>query len=108
MSRRKSEPLRAQSQAEQAELEGISRERSASAEMVIRATLWLRVSQGMGDQTAAESVGGRDGDRVSALVKRFNREGLTTLIPRHGGGPAVQYGIGERERVLREVQRMPR
>ena len=107
MSRRKSEKLRAVSQAEQAELEQISRERSAPSAMVIRATLLLRVNQGMGYQAAAESVGRRDGDRVSALVAQFNREGLNALIPRHAGGPAVQYGVAERERILREVQRTP-
>ena|SRR5579871_80032 len=107
MSRRKSEELRVLSQEERAELEAISRERSAPAEWVIRATMLLRVSQGLGYQAAAESVGRRDGDRVSALVKRFNREGVEALTPRHGGGAAVQYGVAERERVLREVQRLP-
>jgi hypothetical protein len=107
MSRRKSEALRQFSPEEQSELEAISRERSAPAEMVIRATRLLKVSQGMGYQVAAESVGRRDGDRVWALVKRFNQEGLAALIARHGGGPAVQYGVAERERILREVQRRP-
>jgi hypothetical protein len=108
MSRRKSNPLRVLNEEEQEELERISRERSGPAEMVIRATLLLKVSQGMGYQAAAESVGRRDGDRVSALVKRFNQEGLMALIPRHGGGPTVQYGVVERERILREVQRRPK
>jgi len=107
MSRRKSKPLRAVTQEEREELESISRERSAPSEMVIRATMLLRVNQGMGYQAVAESVGRRDGDRVSALVKRFNREGVSALIPRHGGGPAVQYGSVEQERILREVQRTP-
>lgn len=107
MSRRKSEPLRTLRQEEREELERISRERSAPAEWVIRATVLLRVSDGMGYQAAAESVGRRDGDRVSALVKRFNQEGLAALMPRHGGGPAVQYGVAERERILREVRRTP-
>ncbi len=61
----------------------------------------------MGYQAAAESVGRRDGDRVSALVKRFNREGVAALESRHGGGPAVKYGVVERERIVREVQRRP-
>src|SRR5260370_32908582 len=102
MSGRKSEALRALSAEEQRELDSISRERSAPAEWVIRAMLLLRVRQGIGYQAAAESVGRRDGDRVSMLVKRFNREGLRALSPRHGGGPAIQYGVTERERILRE------
>jgi hypothetical protein len=107
MSRRKSNPLRVLSREEREELERISRERSAPAEWVLRAMILLRVSQGMGYQAAAESVGRRDGDRVAALVKRFNREGVEALAPRLGGGPAVQYGIAQRERILREAQRAP-
>ena len=107
MSRRKSEPLRALSQAEREELEAISRERSAPAEWVTRATLLLRVGDGMDYQAAAASVGRRDGDRVSALVKRFNQEGVEALTPRHGGGAGVRYGVAERERIIREVQRTP-
>ncbi len=107
MSRRKSEPLRALSEAEREELEGSSRERSAPAEWVIRATMLLRVSQGMDYHGAATSVGRGDGDRVSALVKRFNREGVEALTPRHSGGPTVRYGIAEREGIIREVRRPP-
>lgn len=107
MSRRKAHPLRRLSEEEHAELEAISRERSAPAEWVIRAKIILSVSQGKEYQAAAAEVGRRDGDRVSALVKRFNEEGVTALASRHGGGPAVKYGVAERERILREVQRRP-
>jgi transposase len=107
MSRRKAHPLRQLSEEEQSELEEISRERSAPAEWVIRAKIILSVSQGKDYQAAAAEVGRRDGDRVSALVKRFNEEGLSALVSRHGGGPAVQYGVVERERILREVRRLP-
>lgn len=107
MSRRKSHPLRALTEEEQAELEAISRERSVPAEWVIRAKLVLRVSQGAAYQTAAAEVGRRDGDQVAALVKRFNDEGLAGLASRHGGGPTIQYGAAERDRILREVRRPP-
>lgn len=107
MSRRKAHPLRRLSEEEQAELEAISRERSAPVEWVIRAKIILSVSQGKEYQAAAAEAGRRDGDRVSALVKRFNEEGLSALASRHGGGPAVKYGVAERERILREVQRRP-
>jgi transposase len=107
MSRRKAEPLRALTNHEESELERISRERSAPAEWVIRATLVLHISHGMNYQAAAQAVGRRDGDCVSTLVKRFNRESLAALESRHGGGPAVKYGADERERILREVARMP-
>jgi hypothetical protein len=107
MSRRKAHPLRELTEAEQVELATISRERSAPAERVIRARLLLEVSRGSEYETAARSVGRRDGDRVAALVKRFNEYGLVALESRHGGGPAVKYGVAERERILREVQRRP-
>ena len=107
MSRRKAHPLRTLSDEEQLALESISRERSAPAEWVIRAKLILNVSQGKDYQAAAAAVGRRDGDRVSALVKRFNEEGLSALASRHGGGPAVKYGVVERERILHEVRRLP-
>ena len=107
MSRRKSHPLRALTEEEHEELEAISHGRSVPAEWVSRAKIILRVSQGAAYQTAAAEVGRRDGDRVAALVKRFNEEGLSALASRHGGGPAVKYGVAERERILREVRRAP-
>src|SRR5579859_5379643 len=107
MSRQKGHPLRQLSEDEQVELRAISHERTAPAEWVIRAKIILSVSQGKDYQAAAAEVGRRDGDRVSALVKRFNEEGSAALASRHGGGPAVKYGVAERERILREVQRTP-
>jgi transposase len=107
MSRRKVYPLREMAKEERAELEVISRERSGPAEGVTRAKLLLRVSEGAEYETAAREVGRRDGDRVAAIVKRFNEEGLAALASRHGGGPKVVYGVAERERILREVQRQP-
>lgn len=107
MSRRKAYPLRELTSEEQAELETISRERSGSANWVIRAKILLQVNGGAEYETAAREVGRRDGDRVAALVKRFNAEGLMALEPRHGGGPRVVYGMVERARILREVQRQP-
>jgi len=41
------------------------------------------------------------------LVSRFNREGLTAIEPRHGGGPPVVYGVEERKRILAEFERQP-
>lgn len=107
MSRRKTHPLRAITQEEREELEAISREVSGPAEWVMRAKILLGVNEGKAYQVAAAAAGRRDGDRVAALVKRFNSEGMSALTPRHGGGPAVKYGVAERARILREVARKP-
>ncbi len=108
MSRRKAHPLRALTEYEHEELEAISRGRNVPAEWVIRAKIILRVSEGAEYQTAAAEAGRREGDRVAALVKRFNEEGLAALASRHGGGPTIKYGVTERERILKEVRRPPR
>jgi hypothetical protein len=65
------------------------------------------VSGGRSYVEAAREVGRRNGDGVSALVGRFNEEGLAAIVPRHGGGARLQYGVTERERILREVAREP-
>jgi hypothetical protein len=107
MSRRKTQPLRGLTQEERQELEAISREVSGPAEWMMRAKILLEVNAGKDYQVSAAAAGRRDGDRVAALVKRFNTVGLRALTPRHGGGPAVKYGVAERERILREVARKP-
>ena len=40
-------------------------------------------------------------------MARFNRTGLAALDSHHGGGPPIQYGTTERERILREFRRPP-
>ena len=107
MSRRKAHPLRPLTEEEGEELDAISRGRNVPAEWVIRAKIILRVREGAEYETAAADVGRRDGDQVAALVKRFNAEGLAALASRHGGGPTIQYGVAERDRILREVRRQP-
>ena len=44
---------------------------------------------------------------MGQLVRRFNREGMDALEPRHGGGPQRVYGATERERILVEMRRTP-
>jgi hypothetical protein len=107
MSRRQKDPLRELREEERIELERISRARSEPAEGVIRAKMLLAVAEGQSYTDAARSVGRRSGEAVSKLVSRFNQEGLTTLIPRHGGGPAIVYGEEERARILQEFRRQP-
>ncbi len=107
MSRRRKDPLRALTDDERASLEQVGRATSAPAGIVARARALLAVADGCSYTEAARRVGRRSGDAVGELVGRFNREGLAAVEPRHGGGPRVEYGAAERERILTEVRRTP-
>jgi transposase len=107
MSRHKKDPLRPLTAEERQELGRLSRSQAAPAAEVTRAKLLLLVAGGSGYQDAARSVGRSSGDAVSALVARFNREGLAALAPRHGGGRQRVYGEAARARILAEAKRRP-
>lgn len=107
MSRRKKDPLRPLTVDERQALERLSRAQNAPAVQVSRAKLLLMVADGMSYIDAAHAVGRRSNDAVSQLVSRFNQQGLAALEPRHGGGPAIEYGSTERARILNEVRRAP-
>jgi transposase len=107
MTRRRKDPLRPLTDAERRELNRLRRSSAAPAAQVARATALLLVREGLDYQEAARAVGRTSGDAVSHLVSRFNREGLTALEPRHGGGRAAAYDAADRDRILREVARTP-
>jgi transposase len=107
MTRRRKDPLRPLTDPERDELTRASRSQAAPAAQVARATLLLLVAEGHDYQQAAHAVGRKSGDPVSALIARFNREGLAALEPRHGGGRQRTYGAPARARILREVERTP-
>ncbi len=107
MSRRPKDPLRALTAAERRALEQLSRASSEPASYVARAKLVLAVAGGRSYTAAAQSVGRRSGDAVGQLVARFNREGLTAIAPRRGGGAVIVYGELERARILAEARRTP-
>jgi transposase len=107
MSRRKKGPLRPLSDEERDGLAQLSRSWAAPAAEVARARVLLLVAGGSDYQQAARSSGRRSGDAVSALVARFNREGLAAVRPRHGGGKRRLYDERARSRILREAQRVP-
>jgi len=107
MTRRKKEPLRTLTEEERGWLERISRSHSEPATHVAHAKAILAVADGSSYTEAAQMAGRKSGDAVSQLVERFNREGLATIQPRHGGGPKVKYSAAERELVLATARRQP-
>jgi transposase len=107
MSRKKKDPLRPLTEKERDWLERISRSQAEAAVHVARAKQILAVAAGYNYTEAAEKSGRISGAAVSHLVSRFNQEGMNAILPRHGGGPALKYGVEERERILREARRKP-
>lgn len=107
MSRHQKDSLRPLTADERARLQQVARSRSDRADRVARATALLAVAGGAAYTTAAHASGRRSGDGVAHLVSRFNQVGVAALDGRHGGGPPVQYGASERERILAELQRTP-
>ena len=100
-------PLRPLTEAERATLNVVARARGEAADCVARAKIILAVADGAAFTTAARLAGRRSGDAVANIVVRFNEEGLAALEPRHGGGPCVQYGLPEKQRILQEFRRAP-
>ena len=107
MSRAQGDPLRPLRSVERDALERLSRSRSAPASQVARAVVLLAVASGASYTAAARAVGRRSNDAVAHLVAHFNRAGLAAIEPAHGGGPRVQYGTSERDRILAEWRRTP-
>lgn len=100
-------PLRPLTESERAELERVARSQADRADRVARAKQLLAVADGARFTDAARQAGRRSGDAVALLVQRFNALGLAALDARHGGGPPVQYGTAERDRILAEFRRAP-
>ncbi len=107
MPRRPNDPLRPLMAEERTHLERLSRSHTEPAAVVARAKALLAVADGQCFIEAARVAGRRSGDAVAHLVTRFNRDGLAALPPRHGGGQPKRYTTAERERILREVRRIP-
>jgi len=107
MTRQRIDPLRSLTDEEREVLTQISRATSEPAAHVARAKALLAVAEGKSYTAAAQAAGRRAGDAVSQLVKRFNREGVAAIAPRHGGGPEPLYGPAARARILREARRTP-
>jgi len=100
-------PLRSLTDAERTALAQVARASAERADRVARAKAPLAAADGASFAAAARAAGRRAGDAVAKLVARFNAAGLAALDPRHGGGPPVQYGPAEEERILRQARRSP-
>jgi transposase len=107
MARQQKQPLRPLTAGERAALQRLARAGSERADRVARAKALLAVADGAGFTEAARAAGMRCGDTVGRWVARFNDDGLAGLDRLHGGGPAVEYGPQEQERILREFRRQP-
>jgi transposase len=107
MARGLKEPLRPLTSDERKELESVSRAGSERADRVAHARALLAVADGARLDDAARAAGRRSCRVVADLVRRFNRVGLAALDRAHGGGPPIQYGAAEQERILQEFRRAP-
>jgi transposase len=107
MARAQREPLRPLTPEERMVLEETGRSRSEQASRVARARVLLALAQDASFAQAARAGGFRSGYGVAQLVRRFNRAGLAAVAGRHGGGPAIQYGPTEQQRILGEFHRRP-
>lgn len=107
MGRRQKDPLRPLSADERDELERVSRAGSERADRVAHAKMLLAVAGGARLVDAAGVAGRRSRHAVAHVVARFNEVGLAALDRRYSAGPAIQYGVAERERILQEFRRTP-
>ena len=104
---RQKDPLRGLTADERGELERVGRAGSERADRAAHAKALLAVADGASFSAAARIAGRRSRHAVAHLVARFNKVGLAALDRQHGGGPAIQYGAAERERILQEFRRPP-
>jgi transposase len=107
LTRRKKETLRVLSADEREVLEQISRSDCEPAGQVAHAKGLLAVAAGKTYTEAAVVAGRKTGDTVARWVSEFNAHGLAALARKHSGGAVRQYGLVERERILREARRQP-
>lgn len=107
MARQQKTPLRALTDAEKTTLARIARSGRERADHVARARALLAVADGAPFTVAAAAVGVRSGDTVARWVARFNIQGFPALERGHGGGPAVEYGPEQEQRILQEFARTP-
>lgn len=107
MLRTRRRPVGEISSEDQIELEALSQSSAAPYAWVERAKAIVLVQHGYSYAETGRRIGRKNGDGVSALVKRFNAEGLAAIIPRHGGRPQPKYTSAQRARIVTEMGRQP-
>jgi transposase len=107
MPQRQKQPLRPLTDAEESELERLSRSQQTAAAVVSRARTLLAVARGRPYTVAARETGRKSADGVAKLVARFNLHGLAALESRPGGRPPLLYGAAQRHRILDTARRPP-
>jgi transposase len=107
MARQQRSPLRALTDTERTTLQRIARSGRERADHVARARALLAVADGAPFTVAATVARVRSGDTVARWVARFNTDGLDALDRGHGGGPVIDYGPEQEQRILREFARTP-
>ncbi len=101
------EGMRALTAEEQAALERARQATSGRHDQVRRATALLVVARGQGFAEAGRRAGYASGSAVTALVRRFNKEGLAVLAIAPGRGRRATYDAAARARVVATAQRPP-
>src|SRR5437868_148976 len=101
------EPLRAVTVAEQTRLDQVAKASSERADRVRRAVALLAVVHGASFDHAARRAGLRSGSTVTALVTRFNRQGLAALTITAGRGRKPTYAPAARAHIVATAQRAP-
>lgn len=107
MARPQHNPLRALTDEEKTELALTARSQNLAAAQVDRARAILAVASGKTFKAAAALAGRANPTTVSGWVARFNLEGLSAVVPQHGGGRRPVYTLAQWERVRREAARTP-
>lgn len=107
MSRKKKDPIRKMTEEEFIYLNQVARAFSESSSRVARAKVLLIVSDGASYQEAALRAGRRSAQSVSKLVSRFNQEGIEAINIKHAGGPSVEYGSDEKQKITNIISSPP-
>jgi transposase len=101
------ERLRPLTEAEQCELEAMTKASSERVDRVKQATALLAVAEGATFSVARRAAGYRSPGAITYLVRRFNRAGLAALGIAAGRGRRPTYDAAARAQIVATAQRAP-